>query len=238
MKFSRAVNGFFLDRGLQLAETTTANYRHYFALFQDFIGDKPIEDVTSRDVNAFLTYLSRERGLSDRTLHDVRARLSSLWTWAVTELDVDNVVAKVAKPTYRTREIVPYTQDELRLLLDAAEYDEGWRSPSGKLVRSKRATGLRDRAIILVLVDSGIRASELCKLLISDYDESRGRLHIQHGKGDKERHVVVGKRTQKALWRYLSTRAVTNPNDPLFASGTGGHIHRSTLFHTIQRFGI
>ncbi len=237
MKLSTAIDGYFIDRHLELAATTRANYRHYFNLFHTFTGDREIETITSRDINRFLAYLSTDRKLSDRTVHDVRARLGSLWKWVGAELGIENVVNAVAKPTYKKPEIIAYTKNELQQLLQAAEYDQQWRARNGEIVRSKRATALRDKAIVLTLVDTGIRASELCALTVGDYDESRGRLHILHGKGDKGRFTIMGKRTQKALWRYLGTRANPRPGDPLFASGSAGHMNRSNLYHMIVRFG-
>ena len=237
MKLSDAITGYFIDRSLDLADTTQATYRHYFALFAEFIGDKGIEAITSRDITRFLTHLSKVRGLSDRSVHDVRVMLSSLWTWASKEFGIEHVVSKVPKPSFKKPEIIPYTKHEAQQLLDAVEYDKQWRTRNGRLVRSKRATALRDKAIILTLVDTGIRASELCDLTIADYDNQRGRLHVRHGKGDKGRFTVMGKRTQKALWRYLSTRAGSKPTDPLFATGDGGHMSRSALLHMIQGAG-
>jgi len=237
MKLSDAITGYFLDRSLELAETTIANYQHYFNLFHTFIGNREIETITSRDITRFLTYLSKERGLSDRTVYDVRARLGTLWKWAGAELGLDNVVQNAAKPTYKKPEIIPYSKYEVQQLLQATEYDRQWRARNGQLVQSKRATALRDKTIILTLVDTGIRASELCDLTVGDYDESRGRLHIRHGKGDKGRFTVMGKRTQRVLWRYLITRSTTQPVDPLFATGNGSHLDRHNLYHLIVRIG-
>ena len=237
MKLTDAIVGYFLDRSLELAETTIANYRHYFALFAEFMGDKDIEAITSRDITRFLAHLSKRRGMSDRSVHDVRARLSTLWVWAIAELEIDNIVTATAKPRYKKAEVIAYSKHEVQQMLQAAEYDKQWRMPNGKLVRSKRSTALRDKAIILTLVDTGIRASELCNLNIADYDNQRGRLHVLHGKGDKGRFVVAGKRTQKALWRYLGTRAAAKKTDPLFASGHGGRMSRSALLHMIQGAG-
>ena len=62
----------------------------------------------------------------------------------------------------------------------------------------------RDLAIILVLVDTGIRASELCALKVGDLVGAR--LLVRHGKGDKARPVFVGDVTQQALEDYLSAR--------------------------------
>ena len=93
---------------------------------------------------------------------------------------------------------------------------------------------MRDRAIILVLVDSGIRASELCSLIIADYDTGRGRLHIRHGKGDKARYVFLGDRTRKALWKYLNDRPGAKATEPLFATRSKTHITRRNLGHLLN----
>lgn len=237
MKIVDAIHGYFLDRGLELADTTTANYRHYFMLFAEFIGDKEIEAITSRDITRFLTHLEKRRNLSGRSLYDVRSKLSTLWKWAGVELGINNIVMAVAKPSYRKPEVIAYSKDEVLRLLQAAEYNKQWKARNGQPVRSKRATALRDKAIVLTLVDTGLRASELSALTIGDYDNDRGRLHVLHGKGDKGRFVMAGKRTQKALWRYLSTRAGAKKTDPLFSSGNDRHIDRRTLYHMIQRMG-
>ena len=46
-----------------------------------------------------------------------------------------------------------------------------------------------DRALILVLLDTGLRATELCNLLLEEVDFETGRMHISHGKGNKQRVV-------------------------------------------------
>ncbi len=75
----------------------------------------------------------------------------------------------------------------------------------------RRPTAKRDRALILTLLDTGLRASELCSLKIGDMDQKTGRLQVRHGvtggaKGGKGRTVYIGKTTRKILWRYLSER--------------------------------
>ena len=237
MKLSHAIRGYFLDRSLELAETTIVGYRHYFTLFVEFVGDKEIEAITRFDVIEFLNHLQATHSIGDHTLYDVRARLSTLWTWAAVELDIPNIVARVAKPTYKEPEIIPYSQDEIRRLLKAAEYNAEWTARNGRKVRSKRSTATRDRAIIFTLLDTGLRASELCALTVGDYDEKRGRLHVLHGKGDKGRFVVTGKRTQKAIWRYMAQRPEAKDKEPLFDTGSGQHMTRVNLYHMIVGCG-
>jgi integrase/recombinase XerD len=81
----------------------------------------------------------------------------------------------------------------------------------------RRDTATRDKAIVLVLLDSGMRASELCALTVGDADLSTGRVTVERGKGGKARHTYLGKAARKALWRYVSRRQ-TRPDDPLFVT--------------------
>ncbi|MEM5775682.1 MAG: tyrosine-type recombinase/integrase [Anaerolineaceae bacterium] len=71
--------------------------------------------------------------------------------------------------------------------------------------------GRRDHAILLALIDSGIRAAEMVDLDIDDVHPVRGTVSVNHGKGDKFRKVYFGKQTRKALRRYLEKREADTP---------------------------
>ena len=92
-------------------------------------------------------------------------------------------------------------------------------------------------AIIYTLVDSGLRASELCALTVRDYDQRRGRLHVRHGKGDKARLVPLGNTAKSAIGDYLGTRGKTKPADPFFATRTNTHLERNNLGSLLERIG-
>lgn len=143
---------------------------------------------------------------------------------------------KVKMPPLPKRVIEIFTQDEVRRMVEATQRSSKYRK-DGKLISNRRPTADRDKAILLTLVDTGVRASELCAFTVGDYNEKRGRLHVQHGKGDKERFVVPGQRTQKALWKYLTSRPSAKPTDPLFATRSNGHMSRDNLYHMIADFG-
>lgn len=86
----------------------------------------------------------------------------------------------------------------------------------------RRATGRRDQAILLTMLDTGLRASELCALTVGDVGLKIGKLQIKHGllggaKGGKGQVVCVGEAARRTLWRYLAARKGSeDPSSPIF----------------------
>ncbi|MDO9546760.1 MAG: tyrosine-type recombinase/integrase [Pelolinea sp.] len=86
-------------------------------------------------------------------------------------------------------------------------------------------TGVRDRLIILVLLDTGLRASELLAMDFINVNPIVGTLQIMHGKGDKFRLVYLGKKSRLALRSYM--RKTGNREGALFIG-----IHGERLTYT------
>lgn len=230
MKLTEALDGYWLDKILHFSRTTTPGYRLTFARLVTFLDDPDIENITANDLRRFLAHWEGQ-GLSKRSVHDMWVRLSSLWTWAETELRIPHVLRKQIKaPDFKKSKPDPFTAADVKALLGHLE-----RTSNG----ARRDTALRDAAIVLTLLDTGLRASELCTLTIADYDSANARLHVRKGKGKgggKERFVVIGKRTQKSLWRYLASRQMA-PQQPLFATRHGTPLSRTDLRHLLVRLG-
>ncbi|MCC6271146.1 MAG: tyrosine-type recombinase/integrase [Microbacteriaceae bacterium] len=238
MKLSTVIQGYWLDKKLEFSKQTVQTYSYPFRYLVEYLGDVEFTDITTNHIRHFLIHLQESRNLSRRSLSDYWIALSSLWSWAETELGTPHVIRdKVKRPKYSKKQIEYFTQGEIKSLVSTLDSRAEWTTSTGKSVQAKRSTALRDTAIILTLFDTGIRASELCALVVGDYDPDRGRLHIKHGKGDKARYVVVGNRTQKALWRYLVARPKAKPTDPLFATRGDGHINRNNLRQMLNRIG-
>jgi len=238
MRLSDVITGYWLDKRLDFSPTTIPGYERTFARLVAFLGDPEFAAVTPNDIRRFLAHLAGHYGLSRRTVHDAWIPLSSLWTWAENELGTPHIIrGKVKQPKYTKRTIDALNEDQVRAILAAALHGRPYSTTSGRQVTPARPTADRDRAIVLTLLDSGLRAAELCALIIGDYDAKRGRLLVQHGKGDKARYVVVGQRTQKAMWRYLSQRPDASVKGALFATRTGAHIDRTMLRQLLARMG-
>jgi integrase/recombinase XerD len=109
----------------------------------------------------------------------------------------------VKAPRVPTDQIQPLSQEQLQGLVDA--------------VRRTNAPE-RNVAVVLLLVDSGIRVSELFGLKMTDVDRGTGELTVV-GKGNKKRQVFMGVACRRALWHYLEReRTQAQPDEPLFIS--------------------
>ncbi len=90
-------------------------------------------------------------------------------------------------PIVRQDQILPFTREQQEALLRVAR---------------KTRHPKRDEAIVLFLLDTGARASELCSLRRKDLDLTERRCRVR-GKGEKDRTLCFGAVTTKALWTYL-----------------------------------
>ncbi|MGV1049181.1 MAG: tyrosine-type recombinase/integrase [Solirubrobacterales bacterium] len=236
MNLSQLIEGFFLVRRDELAATTKVNYRYCAVQLLDFFGeDIEVADITPEGIRTFADAM-KLRGLTDRTRADKLTITSSFLAFAEREFGIPNVMRQVARPEWKRREIDPLTESEIKALVKAAEWSRPWAGRAGKPTRSRQPMWLRNVAIILTLVDTGIRASELCNLEMRDYDRSEHRLDIRHGKGDKQRFVYLGAVASKALWRYRVERSNT-PNAPMFATKQDTIMDRTNLADTLQTIG-
>jgi site-specific recombinase XerD len=105
-------------------------------------------------------------------------------------------------------------------------------------------TGVRNRALIVVMWRCGLRISEALALKPSDYDAEQGTIRVLHGKGDKARTVRIDPGAAAAVDRWLERRRQLVPRKgwPLFCTLTGEPLMsqyvRHMLHHAAERAGI
>lgn len=237
MQLQSAIEGYWLEKRRNRSANTYNEYSNTFNRFQTFVGaETPFAAITSDQIRQFLNYLRTQRRLAPKTLANAWIALSALWTWAELELKTPHIIrGKVERPRFKRKPIDPYQRSDIAAMLEACHATDAWQTKTGRQTNSQRPTALRDRSIITALLDTGMRASELCDLLVSDYNQKNGQLYIRHGKGDKGRFVYLGAGAKKHLWRYLASRPDAKPGEPLFASGRLTPLDRNGLRHLIQR---
>lgn len=203
-KLSKAVEGFLLSKSANgQSSYTIRNYRKEMERFVDWVGDIPIDKVNSEKIQNYLKYLKddflitytattpiKPRRLSPKSLRNTWGTLSSFWRWTVREFQITSPF-NIPPIKAQTKPIASLNLEELEKLLQACESCFKL-SKTGKTYSSKRPTSKRDRAIILLLLDCGLRVSELCNLSLGDLDLEAGRALIT-GKGNKSRYIYLGK---------------------------------------------
>jgi integrase/recombinase XerD len=169
-------------------------------------------------VAAFLDHLEQERGNSIRTRNARLAAIHSLFGYAALRhpehaADIARVLA--IPPKRADQAIVTFLTDpEARALIAAPD-------------RATR-TGRRDHALLVLAVQTGLRASELLGLTCSDVHLGAGPYVACHGKGRKDRITPLTPETVTVLRGWLTERAGA-PHQPLFPSNRGGAMSRDAL---------
>ncbi|MGD8474111.1 MAG: tyrosine-type recombinase/integrase [Anaerolineae bacterium] len=233
---SQAIEGYFVAaHARRLSRHTLRDYDTTFRRFETFLGrDPPLAKIGTAQVTAFLGSLDH---ISAKTLLNYHTGLAALWTWAVKEGIVDQrIVHRVERPKPEQREILPYTRRDLQVMLVACDHTSAYVRPGKRKSNHSRPTADCDRAIILLLVDTGMRASELCNLRIRDLDMANHRVHVME-KGRKERLLPIAACTSQAIWRHLVTRDDAAPKAFLFPTSEGTRLSRHSLRRMLKRTG-
>src|SRR5215469_10015682 len=125
---------------------------------------------------------------STATLQTYVKAIKVFFHWLVEEEAVArNPALRLQKPNGPKRVKVTFSHDHLNALFGACDLSH--------------PLGFRDYTIMLVLLDTGIRVSELCGLTLDSLHE--GYLTI-YGKGRKEREVGTSPTTAKFIWKYVN----------------------------------
>lgn len=183
LEWHRTALGFFatfLEQGEALVDVCEIDASHITAWF----------------ASLRTTPSTRGKIRSERTIQTYARSVRAFFHWLIRREFIENnpfdlvIFPKVGKPLIQTITVEEFE----RLLWACAPPNE-----TGPI--AERAT-VRNRAILWVLYDAGIRVSELCGLRLDSFDRKHGILTVW-GKGSKERRVALGQNCQRHLLYYL-----------------------------------
>ena len=139
----------------KLSNETIREYLNTFRKFDAFLeDDPPIARITPLVVKAFLA----EQPVAKKTLLNYHVGLSALWTWALGEEIVDeHIIRKVRRPKPEKKAIKPYLEEEVRAMLSSLTRSKVYSRPGKRECSHKVRNAERNRAIILLLLDTGMR---------------------------------------------------------------------------------
>lgn len=150
-----------------------------------------VESISREHVEEFLTFVLRTR--KPNTAANQHKALRAFFGWLVEEGEISTSPMKNIKPPRIPDDPPPVlTEDQLRALIRACD---------GKSYDSRR-----DMALVRLLLDTGIRRSELVGLTVENLDLDLN-VAVVTGKFGRKRAVVFGRKTAQAIDRYLRLRA-------------------------------
>jgi integrase/recombinase XerD len=251
MLLSQVIKGYNLTsvaNGMSIQ--TVERYRYNFDRLIEFLGDVEFESITEKQLHDFFYYLRTDyvprrpngdpKKLSEATIHTFWKAIRSLYNFASTELETQRPDLSLPFPNHSNENIVPFTMDEVRSMVKACRNTMLARTKKRRSWSRERPTWRRDEAIILTLVDTGIRASELCRLEIGHVNlENEEITIIPWGSGRKTagRTVYIGRASKRSLWHYLMTRDNPRDNEPFFITQELKSFDRQVLLNLIARIG-
>jgi integrase/recombinase XerD len=142
----------------------------------------------------------QQRGLTGHTINCYLRAVRAFWSWLVAEEFIEtNPFNKITIPKPPKKVVTPFSEEQIRSLLSAID--------------TRSAVGFRDWTIILTLLDTGMRVSELTDLKLDDVNLAQRCLRVR-GKGNKERIVPFGISVQRAIAKYIN-KYRPNPAYPL-----------------------
>lgn len=195
------------------SEDTMKAYRSAIKDFLDFINDKPLRDVSLRDIiawrnhrlrNGFRRARTRNKKGWQTTLHYYSMFLNRFFEW----LGLKIRIPRIRKPP---RRINVLSDDEVDKLIESIS------DPLDKLILS-------------ILLDTGLRSKELLGIKVSDIDFKNKTITIASTKYGRERKVLVTTRTIELIraWIKLNNLGQEDKLIPLTYSG---------LYKRIKRLG-
>lgn len=214
---------FYLEcQSRRLTANTLRFYRGRIVLFMRWCetrGLASLSDITHYHIRQYLVDLA-ESGVSSAYQHRFAKCLKTFFIFCIrdellTHSPFDKV--KIPKQEKKVPQAIP--TDKIQQILRACKYE-------------------RDKAIFLTLLDSGVRASELCALRVGDLDMDTGAMIVQLGKGQKGRTVYVGPKTRKQIKRYFIKERDNEQgeSEPLFTrQDSGGRMGYDGLKQLVRR---
>lgn len=213
MKMQTAVQAFYIyQESGKYATNSIESYRQTLARISEYLNNPDIADITLTDLREFMIHLT-EKNITESTRQYYWKVIKSFFKWVEEELELPRPDKRLVMPKVQKPDIIPYTEDEVKRILKAC----GKMKPAAPTNRSgyqaKRSTAKRDQIIIMILLDTGIRVSELCRLKYTDVNLENKSIRIQTfetGIKTHARTVFLGNTTMKLLFPYVSEKINDN----------------------------
>jgi integrase/recombinase XerD len=203
---------------------TIDDYKEDLQLFfLAFPNKKTTGDLLASDISDYMR-LEASKGLSASTILRRLSSTRSFYSFLVGEGLIEIEIPHYEGPKLGKRLPVVLSEEEVNHLLEAPNL--------------KKASGVRDRAMLEVMYASGLRVSELTSLRFSSINFIDGIITI-YGKGNKQRSVPISSFALKYLKDYIEGPRKTNPGTRspfIFLNKEGKPLSRIYFFNSVKRY--
>jgi site-specific recombinase XerD len=205
------IEKFLIDRKIEgFTAGTLRFYQIKLSLLVQFCKSQSVTNIRQIDTNLIrgLLLWLEQTGHNPGGRNAVYRAAKTFIRWWSRETDPENwkdPFIKIKLPKLAIDPLTPVELDTVKALIETCN--------------ANQLIGARDKAIILFLIDTGVRANELLSIGRADIDLILGAVIIRLGKGRKPRSVFIGKSTRRAIKAYL--RLAPSSNRVLWASMDG-----------------
>jgi len=193
------MEAFILERKSRgLSQGTIEFYRKKLQKFVDFCLPLGINDpikISASDIRNFLIHLENN-GHNHGGVHAHFRVVRSFMYWYEEENELTDWTNPIRKVKVKTPKDIPLEPADISAVKEILK------------TCGNDFTGIRDKAIILIFLDTGIRASELLALDHENINPITGVIQILHGKGGKFRTAYLSKKSRLAIRRYISKKGI------------------------------
>lgn len=209
---------------------TVSWYRERIGHFAEYLSpDGHIEEIDTKKIRHFFVYLQTEhrpwqnsphvptadRRLSGFSIHGTYRAMRAFFNFLEREEVITaSPMAQVRPPKTPILQPKALSPGRTKALMDAANHKDG--------------QGRRNYALILLMLDTGLRASETVGLMLDHLDIQGGRAKVM-GKGWKQRTVPIGFVARRALSRYINRYRPESPSNCVFLKWDGQAMTQNAL---------
>ena len=190
--------------------------------------------IDCEDLRKFFLYLKKRKGRGGKALHPESIRkhinnLSSFYNW----LEMEEYLSRSPVKQFRWKYMKPYlkshqSRSNTRQLISL--------SNMRKLISI--ALDQRDKAILLTLAKTGIRAGELLAMDVKDVNFKDFSIKLKENNKRTNLHVFFDKETSQVLKRWIRIRDITieNGSSVLFTTRYGRRMSHNTLIKIVRKY--
>ncbi len=243
MKLSKALEGFVFSRQADgISPETIRLYKICLGSLGNYLHDPDLNSISEKQLKEFFTWLRSLNKYQESTVQIYWRCIRAFYKWAEKSFEVGRPDLIIQRPRPAEKAINPYSQEEIQKLLAACDHTASSRTIKRKSFQMERPTAKRDRALVLCLLDTGLRASELCRLNIQDVHLDTGQIEIKpfrSGRKSRSRIVYIGKMARNAMWSYISKWNTPSPAQPFFSCyhRENAPLNRNSLNHLLSELG-